>query len=257
MDTNKIQAWKSPYKQRRLLRLKWQHASVSCSYVCNSVCNHWSTLKTSFKVSLQWGTTPHKINVLSLHLFFSASTVGGAYYGNEKQLKTERNYTGGKDQADVCIDSSWHTNPDPCNSYIHTHRHTHKCGQWGRQVRWFCYLVGAQRNSPPTASAELGLAIRTRVAAAICKFGFVANSTGWRVTLLLLILLSLVTELLHLILIHLKLLMQPPAPRREESQTSHSESSQNQNQIRIKFQPLSESTQNHNRIRIRIKSEPE
>lgn len=43
----------------------------------------------------------------------------------------------------------------------------------------FSHRVGAQGHSSPTASAELGLAVRTQVPTSICKLGLVADATGW------------------------------------------------------------------------------
>lgn len=43
------------------------------------------------------------------------------------------------------------------------------------------YRVGSQRDSPPTAGTELGLAVRAQIPAAICKLGLVADAAGWRV----------------------------------------------------------------------------
>jgi len=45
--------------------------------------------------------------------------------------------------------------------------------------RNFSYRVGSQGHSPPTASTELCLAIRTQVPTTICEFGLVADATGW------------------------------------------------------------------------------
>lgn len=42
----------------------------------------------------------------------------------------------------------------------------------------FSHRVGPQRHPPPTASAELGVAVRAQVPTAICKLGLVADSTG-------------------------------------------------------------------------------
>ncbi len=77
------------------------------------------------------------------------------------------------------------------------------------------YFVGAEGDASSTARTELGLAIRTDVAAAIGKLGFVADPTGGRVSLLLRVLLSLLSDLLHLVLVHLKLLVQLPVEGRE------------------------------------------
>lgn len=43
------------------------------------------------------------------------------------------------------------------------------------------YRVGSQGHSPTTAGAELGLAVRTQVPAAICKLRLVADAAGGRV----------------------------------------------------------------------------
>lgn len=47
--------------------------------------------------------------------------------------------------------------------------------------RMLLYRVGSQGYSPPTAGAELGLAVRAQVPTAICKLGLVADAAGWRV----------------------------------------------------------------------------
>lgn len=44
--------------------------------------------------------------------------------------------------------------------------------------RTFSHRVGPQRHPPPTASAKLGVAVRTQAPTAICKLGLVADSTG-------------------------------------------------------------------------------
>lgn len=44
--------------------------------------------------------------------------------------------------------------------------------------RTFSHRVGPQRHPPPTASAKLGVAVRTQVPTAVCKLGLVADSTG-------------------------------------------------------------------------------
>lgn len=43
------------------------------------------------------------------------------------------------------------------------------------------YRVGSQRDSPPAAGTELGLAVRAQVPTAICELGLVADAAGWRV----------------------------------------------------------------------------
>lgn len=76
------------------------------------------------------------------------------------------------------------------------------------------YFVGSKWYTSSAASTELSLAIRTDAAAAIGKLGFVADPTDGRVALLLRILLGFFPDLLHLILIHLKLLVQLPVKRK-------------------------------------------
>lgn len=135
------------------------------------------------------------------------------------------------------IFKTWHTDTGSHWQGLYTgycwHKQTHR--QWYRQADWQTdnhwlstdvmvrdtsqtYFVGPERYSSSAASAELSLAIRTDVAAAIGKLGFVANSTGGRVGLLLGFLLSLVADLFHLVLIHLKLLVQLPV---EEQKRNH------------------------------------
>ena len=78
------------------------------------------------------------------------------------------------------------------------------------------YLVGAQRDPSPAAGAELGLAIGTDMATAVGKLGFVADAAGGRVSLRLRRGFGLIPDLLHLVLVHFKLLVQLPVGGRGE-----------------------------------------
>lgn len=69
------------------------------------------------------------------------------------------------------------------------------------------HLIGSQRDPPPAASAELGLAIRTDVATAVGKLGLMADPADGRVALPNLAGRHLLPDLPHLVLVHLKLLM--------------------------------------------------
>lgn len=68
-------------------------------------------------------------------------------------------------------------------------------------------LIGSQRDTPPAAPTEAALAITAGVAAAIRKLGFTTDSTGGRLRPGHLGHLRLLPQLLHLVLVQLKLLM--------------------------------------------------
>lgn len=73
------------------------------------------------------------------------------------------------------------------------------------------YIIRTQRHSSPAAGAELGLAVGTQMPTAICKLGFTTDATG-RCIIFMDSLLSFrfCSNLLHLLLITLKLLVQCP-----------------------------------------------
>ncbi len=80
------------------------------------------------------------------------------------------------------------------------------------------HIVGAQRDPPSTASAEFGLAVGAQVAAAVCKLGLAADTTGGRIVLLQgLLTPRLCPDATHLLFVALKLLVQCSERRGEKS----------------------------------------
>lgn len=71
------------------------------------------------------------------------------------------------------------------------------------------HVVGAQRDPPSAARAELGLAVGAQVAAAVGELGLPADSTGGSVVLLLgLLTPRLRPDATHFLFVALKLLVQ-------------------------------------------------
>lgn len=71
----------------------------------------------------------------------------------------------------------------------------------------FSDLIGSEGDTPPTAATEAALAVAAGMAAAICKLGFATDSAGRRLRSGHLCGLRLLPQLLHLVLVQLKLLM--------------------------------------------------
>ena len=78
-------------------------------------------------------------------------------------------------------------------------------------------LIGSQWDTPPTAGTEAALTVAAGSAAAISKLGLMADTTSRRLGPRCLSRRRLFPQLLHLVFIHLKLLMQLPVRRGERS----------------------------------------
>lgn len=74
----------------------------------------------------------------------------------------------------------------------------------------FSDLIGSQGDAPPTAGAEAALAVAAGVATAVGELCFATDAAGRRLWPGHLSGLGLVPQLLHLVLVLLKLLMQLP-----------------------------------------------
>lgn len=92
-----------------------------------------------------------------------------------------------------------HADSSQYNQYNHTHTD----------------LIGSQRDTPPAAGAEAALAVAAGAAAAVGELGFATDAAGGMLRPRRLSHLRLLPQLLHLVLIQLKLLMQLPAERTE------------------------------------------
>lgn len=68
-------------------------------------------------------------------------------------------------------------------------------------------LIGSQKDTPPAAGAEAALTVAAGAATAIGKLRFATDAAGGRLCPCRLCCLRLLPQLLHLVLIQLKLLM--------------------------------------------------
>lgn len=75
------------------------------------------------------------------------------------------------------------------------------------QVRADLYLIGSQRDTPPAAGAEAALTVAAGSAAAVSELRLLTDITGLRLRPRRLSDGRLLPQLLHLVLVHLKLLM--------------------------------------------------
>lgn len=92
-------------------------------------------------------------------------------------------------------------------------------GFWITLKKIFSDLIGSQRDTPAAAATEAALAVAAGVAAAIRKLGFATDSAGRRLWPGRVGGLGLLAQLLHLVLVQLKLLVQLPAECTEAALT--------------------------------------
>lgn len=82
-------------------------------------------------------------------------------------------------------------------------------GETGKGRGEVPHVVGAKRDSPPTASAEFGLTVGAEVATAVSKLGLATDTAGGGVVLLLGLLTACISpDATHLLFVALELLVQ-------------------------------------------------